>query len=814
MPAFKSLSLFSVHHQRPRSTGASHIVKKDQSLLSSSTFQSVSLPNIGDVSSRFMDELSPLFRHLCKPPVAPSVPLLLEYGQPILQPVSTIEQLPRLAVEVIEPIVILQTSIAPQSTLAATASEQRIDFEIFNESVSHFDTDYSEPKELVTNIEACVGTPNEICVFTSASSHTLSGEPRSKNELFVEVARLHSKICQLKRHCQYLKSEVDMKAEELIQFKGDYYAEKAACIKLSKKIESIEAEMSNFLILRDLELSQAKRFISAMIAINLHEPVLRRAYKALQDGKPADAALVASIRQAAARDGTPWATIIPAIVGERPPELYLDVIKRSSKMERMLHECDKKYRFWKMKAQMNPRHKHFVTPSSSSLSVVLNNQLINEDLELGCLDTLLDKLKAGKAPMRTPQRGFFTPADRGPPSDVRLPIRTYGQPTNVQTNMVPLPMDSYEVLTDVFNGSSELSGQIIGSFPAICDSSPRRFMLFRTATDSLPISPVIPDSSSLSSDQESVLTVKELTRVVQHDAPARKTYCDGSGKTSVGTPKEQSKSETRSSSPANLQRNDTLEDKFKEACQQCSPSINQTTPIIDNNRTATFCFAEHEQGNKNRVLQTISQNADARLAVQRPPFANPIHSNNSMSSSTTSAKRLSVNSSILAVPPVLRQSVVGGLRHIRHISSSLNKTEKEPPTVPEISHPRPLRTYRRMSSASQKENKTARNEHMGNDDASVSTKRHGLPAAKRVNRPTVSSALKTANCGPPSCVSRKPQKQGRRVSFELPSSPKFSHVRRVPPSDVSANPPISISAHRKMMDQGRKAVKTLAKFIA
>ncbi|KIL62187.1 hypothetical protein M378DRAFT_42192, partial [Amanita muscaria Koide BX008] len=135
-------------------------------------------------------------------------------------------------------------------------------------------------------------------------------------------------------------------------------------------VDSAKQDCQNLLVVKELQLVQANRFISALTSINLREPVLQRAHTALKNGKEADATLVASIKEAAKKNDTPWATIIPAVVGERPSDLYLNAIQRCAKLEALLQESEKKRRFWKMKAKAHALHRETITPSSSSLSLV------------------------------------------------------------------------------------------------------------------------------------------------------------------------------------------------------------------------------------------------------------------------------------------------------------------------------------------------------------------------------------------------------------------------------------------------------------
>ncbi|TFK70570.1 hypothetical protein BDN72DRAFT_766313, partial [Pluteus cervinus] len=108
-----------------------------------------------------------------------------------------------------------------------------------------------------------------------------------------------------------------------------------------------------------------------MIDLGLHIPVLDKAYKAVLDGEMADDALVDAIKEAAARPGTAWARILPAVVGPRAPENYVSAINLTLKCRRELKHTKKVLNFWKKKAMSYPTNHSLVTPSASALSEVV-----------------------------------------------------------------------------------------------------------------------------------------------------------------------------------------------------------------------------------------------------------------------------------------------------------------------------------------------------------------------------------------------------------------------------------------------------------
>ncbi|PFH50579.1 hypothetical protein AMATHDRAFT_3861 [Amanita thiersii Skay4041] len=180
-----------------------------------------------------------------------------------------------------------------------------------------------------------------------------------------EEYKLKNELEHLKNDYRSLKLKAESTAEELLSCKSNYDAEKASNIELKEQIEAARQEMYKQLVVTDLKVTQFNRFISAMIDIKLDEPVLKRAYRALQSGRSSDAALVASIKEASKKEGSPWATIIPAVVGDRPPELYLLAVKRCADLDKRLSESNEKLE--KMITRMDAYNRNTGTPSPSSL---------------------------------------------------------------------------------------------------------------------------------------------------------------------------------------------------------------------------------------------------------------------------------------------------------------------------------------------------------------------------------------------------------------------------------------------------------------
>ena len=190
-----------------------------------------------------------------------------------------------------------------------------------------------------------------------------------------------------------LLEEREILTENFNQLQKDFDAERTKNAKLESILHTMKFDHISILTRQDWEMNQLKRFNAAMVDLKLHSPVLFNASRSVCNGQPADAALIAAIKEAATKFGSPWARILPAITEDR--------IQRCDELEGDLRRATKKYLFWKMKAQMDPRHAKFVTPSSSSMSLVLDACLPKETLELNGINNLLAKIKTGNVPRRS-----------------------------------------------------------------------------------------------------------------------------------------------------------------------------------------------------------------------------------------------------------------------------------------------------------------------------------------------------------------------------------------------------------------------------
>lgn len=163
--------------------------------------------------------------------------------------------------------------------------------------------------------------------------------------------------------------------------------------------------------------------------------------------------------------------------------------------------------------------------------------------------------------------------------------------------------------------------------------------------------------------------------------------------------------------------------------------------------------------------------------------------NSASKKSSSSLQRLSASSS------KLKQSISSGLKRLRRISFASNKAEQaEKPTSAISRH----QTHRRMASTAGKENRPPSSKH----SSTITPRQRSYIPRRGIRRPTVSSALKTVQVSPlptPTVVSNTPT--GKRVPL--------SNI----PVRLSNSQKANANAPRKVLDQGRRAVRTLARLI-
>lgn len=546
---------------------------------------------------------------------------------------------------------------------------------------------------------------------------TVSCGSQSDNQLRFEVTRLQTLVEQLKKDYHDSKVAADNNAEELDRFKTSYHTEEAKNKRLEKAVDSAKQDCQNLLVVKELQLVQANRFISALTSINLREPVLQRAHTALKNGKEADAALVASIKEAAKKSDTPWATIIPAVVGERPSDLYLNAIQRCAKLEALLQESEKKRRFWKMKAKAHALHRQTITPSSSSLSLVLGSVESN-----------------GMAEDDTGETSESQPAT----ATLCSHCSASKTPSHDEGTELSIPSSSGNLFSPVTDQDSTTM--------LIVHSSQEHASVDSEGTGDRSASTIDGRWSSVAAERPSSLAIQ-------------------AGK------------DSQMNSVIQTNHND---EKVLTPMYGCGGKRNEAST--------------HSTGNE-QTPEIVTGNKAQGLS--------------STSTSTNGLKKPLGNSSILNVPPVLKQTVIGGIKRVQKMAHNSKKTDKvhQMVSLPVSSTPQ-LRSPSLKSPTTRKTSITTQAKH-NISAVHHSPKREPPSPPTGIRRVTVSSERKSVYFDESANGPERINKHERKTAFESSPTP-------MPPSTGRFSSPIistPTNTRHKVFDHGRKAVKSIAKLI-
>jgi len=300
-----------------------------------------------------------------------------------------------------------------------------------------------------TNVQAPSPTPVPVTAISSATSPRVDvvssllpiTQPAQRLAAVRQrILTLEAEVADLKDAKAVLILDAEIRQEELTVFKSDYYAERSKANTRRRQAKDDE-EKRNAL---ERKVVQLERFIGFMIDLGLHEPVLARARRALQAGEDADEALVDSIKEAAAKPGSPWSKIIPAVTGPRSSDEYLSAINMTLKTRRDLKESQKIAKFWKTTAQEDGAHANTITPSSSNLSSI--HEVLTEERQTA-VDDLLEKLRNGDRPVRrrtaVPKLREAVPT----PSEAIIPS-TEQTRISLTPEIIPSPSESTSTIRD------------------------------------------------------------------------------------------------------------------------------------------------------------------------------------------------------------------------------------------------------------------------------------------------------------------------------------------------------------------------------
>lgn len=188
------------------------------------------------------------------------------------------------------------------------------------------------------------------------------------------LAAANARILELEAENNHLKVTTHAMATqfaalqaELLDARSDLYAELHKEQSRVRQTKADEEEVDRY----EERLSQYDKFIRLMINIGQHaEPVFSRAHTALRAGEDADMALVDSIKEAAAKPDSPWASLISAVIGPRAPEQYVSALNLTLSVRKELRQCRKVVKFWKQLAQQDYGNADAITPSNSDISSI------------------------------------------------------------------------------------------------------------------------------------------------------------------------------------------------------------------------------------------------------------------------------------------------------------------------------------------------------------------------------------------------------------------------------------------------------------
>jgi len=215
--------------------------------------------------------------------------------------------------------------------------------------------------------------------------------------LNARIAALDADNSELQAKIVALTLEIQIQEEEVSKFRCGYYEELSEAIIRRREAAAAEDRYR----VQDQKVARMEQFISSIVEVGLHDPVLSEAWQNVKAGQPSDDALVDSIKKAASKTNTSWARIIPAITGPRTPEHYLSAINLTLKTRHELKKTSRIAKFWKTVAKKDPAHCNTVTPSSSALSDLSMRNVPETEERHTAVDDLLARLKSGDPPICT-----------------------------------------------------------------------------------------------------------------------------------------------------------------------------------------------------------------------------------------------------------------------------------------------------------------------------------------------------------------------------------------------------------------------------
>ncbi|KAG5638324.1 hypothetical protein H0H81_000742 [Sphagnurus paluster] len=165
-----------------------------------------------------------------------------------------------------------------------------------------------EPPSTAIPQATVTSTPDHLDPSSISPEH-VSSDAKRLTFLENENMRLHERI-------EYLKLEAQVREEELNRFRSDYYGERFKA-NFRKRITKSAGDTNES---QNLKLVQAEKFIASLLELDFGQSVFSEAWNATTMGVDPDDALVNAIKKAAARSGTSWSKLLPAIARPSSPD--------------------------------------------------------------------------------------------------------------------------------------------------------------------------------------------------------------------------------------------------------------------------------------------------------------------------------------------------------------------------------------------------------------------------------------------------------------------------------------------------------------
>ncbi|PFH50512.1 hypothetical protein AMATHDRAFT_47835 [Amanita thiersii Skay4041] len=788
MPFFKSFSLLSLFFKAKRHEAPDVPAETTQPALA---LRTTSLPNLNELSSRFSEEFPPCFKATM--PEAPERCPSSSTSHQIVSPSNVndlsahiIEELPLISSsrriklnlktapapilvstcivsppplpEPMEAVVEFLAPITCPSSQQLVPTNVRVKVIELKEGVVVAEGKNTKTKEEVADPNARLYEPG-LSGRAKPSNRVSGGADDNNNELRDEASRLKIEIDHLRVGYQALRLEAE--------------------------------KMHICLAKKEQEISELHRFTAAMADVNLHEPVFKSAYRALRSGQAADAALVASIKAASQKKDSPWASIIPAVVGPRPPDLYLQAIRRCVVLENQLSEL-KKYRSGAENQNIDIR------PSK-------------EGLEASGMVKAGEHARRARRACKEPcgiqfdSQALFVPrcnisASAGS-ADFTSEVKgaVHGNPPQLDISVVSMPANFVDrlVLPDDDSIYTIRPHIPLGTVPQDESFSQQRSSGLVLSANKSTLSTASAVVTQLSASE---LAFPKLDNVEafksQDDVPPQTIALPGqAGKVPIQVMRcNGSPTDSLDTGDSSL---GSLLDQFP------LPSTGPTTVsryLQAGNAPDMAAIQRVMPG-----LQVIFQSTEEEESINSAGKSQTLSKTGITSNPSTSATRQPSHQL-----PMLTASRVLGPRHAYQGASGVDQKGRS--HIPLDKH------YRRNPSTKKENNVTpiSKCETLCSKSHATSLIKPQTPPTKGIRRPTVSSTLKSAHF---QNSVNGPEKRKSTHCPEPHTNMKHALTKIRPQADlagIAPQPtlPRTTSTPRKMLDHGRKAVKTFAKFIS